>query len=145
MVQAVADVFKAALPKASKIALPRSTSREEIKQALATHPRTLELLTTEVETMGEDWLVALQDELTKPYFLSVSEQADLWSGLALDLSPPLAAAGSSLCHLVLLAHGTAQRIRHCPTSKQKSIPAQPGYILVVPPLPSQGCARGHYR
>lgn len=32
----------------------------------------LPLLELELETMEEEWLLALQDELTKPYFLTVS-------------------------------------------------------------------------
>ncbi len=80
---AVADVFKiaagtktAAPPGSSANSRPatvRSDSREALKQALGAHPHphTLELLRTEVDTMGEDWLLALQDELTKPYFLTV--------------------------------------------------------------------------
>jgi uracil-DNA glycosylase len=53
------------------IALPKATTREELRKSLEAHPDALALLELELETLGEDWLIALQDELTKPYFLKV--------------------------------------------------------------------------
>jgi hypothetical protein len=54
------------------IALPAATTRAQLKKALVEHPDTEALLSLELESIGEDWLLALQDELTKPYFLKVS-------------------------------------------------------------------------
>ena len=69
----VADVFlKASLPQPA-LALPRASSRSELRTSLDSHPRSLALLELELDTLAEDWLLALQDELTKPYFLSVLE------------------------------------------------------------------------
>ncbi|KAI9633596.1 putative uracil DNA N-glycosylase [Dioszegia hungarica] len=69
-----ADVFtKAASLKSAKVHLPRAESREELRKALAEHPDKLALLITELDTMGEDWLLALQEELIKPYFTSLKE------------------------------------------------------------------------
>lgn len=51
--------------------MPRATSRAELRNALEAHPTVLSLLELELDTLGEDWLLALQDELTKPYFLAV--------------------------------------------------------------------------
>jgi len=57
----------------SKISLPKSKSREELAAALSgMDSADTEILRMEVDTLGEDWLLALQDELTKAYFLSVS-------------------------------------------------------------------------
>lgn len=70
---AVADVFlKAAQPAVAPSAnKARATTVEELRANLASHPRAISLAQLELDTMGEDWLLALQDELTKPYFLSV--------------------------------------------------------------------------
>ncbi|CAD6574079.1 MAG: uracil DNA glycosylase [Tremellales sp. Tagirdzhanova-0007] len=69
----VADVFlKASLPQPA-LALPRASSRSELRTSLDSHPRSLALLELELDTLAEDWLLALQDELTKPYFLSLKE------------------------------------------------------------------------
>ncbi len=66
--------LKAAQPSVSKsLQLPRAESREALRKVLGEHPHKLELLSTELETIGEDWLLALQGELTKPYFLSVRD------------------------------------------------------------------------
>ncbi|RSH85182.1 uracil DNA glycosylase [Saitozyma podzolica] len=71
----VAEVFtKVTKPADGKaLSLPRGSSREELRAALAEHPHTAQLLNMELNTLGEDWLVALQGELTKPYFLSLKE------------------------------------------------------------------------
>lgn len=60
------------LTAALSIKIPKATSREELRKALESHPTVLPLLELELETMEEEWLLALQDELTKPYFLNVS-------------------------------------------------------------------------
>jgi len=66
----VADVF---LKTPSKVSLPKSSSRQELLEALSSlDPADAEILKLEVETLQEDWLLALQGELTKPYFLNVS-------------------------------------------------------------------------
>lgn len=36
----------------------------------------LPLLELELDTLGEDWLLALQEELTKPYFLKVGPSVE---------------------------------------------------------------------
>ncbi|ORX41101.1 uracil-DNA glycosylase-like protein [Kockovaella imperatae] len=51
----------------------RSSSREELRIALSSRSKAKDLLVLEMETMGEDWLLALQDEFTKPYFLQLKE------------------------------------------------------------------------
>lgn len=67
----VADVFLKSSASAA-VSLPKSKSREELAAALsAMKGEDAELLRLEVDTMEEEWLVALQDELTKPYFLNV--------------------------------------------------------------------------
>jgi hypothetical protein len=69
----VADVFLKS-QGSSSISLPKAKSREELAAALSgMEAGDADLLRMEVDTMGEDWLLALQDELTKPYFLSVSQ------------------------------------------------------------------------
>jgi hypothetical protein len=56
---------------------------------LSSHPETKALLQLELDTLGEDWLLALQDELTKPYFISVrrvSLRINIWvGGLVADI------------------------------------------------------------
>lgn len=59
------------IPQAPTVTIPRAQSRAELRKALEAHPKVLPLLELELDTLGEDWLLALQDELTKPYFLSV--------------------------------------------------------------------------
>lgn len=59
------------LTTALGIKIPKATSREELRKALEGHPTVLPLLELELETMEEEWLLALQEELTKPYFLNV--------------------------------------------------------------------------
>jgi len=53
------------------ISIPKATTRDELRKSLESHPKVLSLLELELNTLGEDWLIALQDELTKPYFLKV--------------------------------------------------------------------------
>jgi len=60
----------AAVP--AKLDLPIAKTREDLIKSLEEHPGKKELLQLELDTLGEDWLLALQDELTKPYFVSVS-------------------------------------------------------------------------
>lgn len=60
----------------SKINLPKATTKDELVASLAEHPDKKDLLQLELDTLGEDWLLALQEELTKPYFISVSRPAD---------------------------------------------------------------------
>lgn len=60
------------LNAALSIKVPKAASREELRQALEAHPSILPLLELELESMEEEWLLALQEELTKPYFLAVS-------------------------------------------------------------------------
>jgi hypothetical protein len=56
----------------SKISLPKAQSREELAAALSgMDSADADILRMEVDTMEEDWLLALQDELTKPYFTNV--------------------------------------------------------------------------
>lgn len=63
----------------SKISLLKSQSREELAAALSRMDSAdAEILRMEVDTMGEDWLLALQDELTKPYFTNVRRELGLW-------------------------------------------------------------------
>lgn len=57
----------------AKVNLPKASSKEELVQSLETHPDKKELLKLELDTLGEDWLLALQEELTKPYFLTLKE------------------------------------------------------------------------
>ncbi|RSH87763.1 uracil DNA glycosylase [Apiotrichum porosum] len=63
----------AVIPQAPTVTIPRAQSRAELRKALEAHPKVLPLLELELDTLGEDWLLALQDELTKPYFLSLKE------------------------------------------------------------------------
>ncbi|WVF67974.1 uracil-DNA glycosylase [Kwoniella sp. CBS 6097] len=72
----VADIF--AKPSTtsltpSKTSTTRSKSREELRAKIAENPKWLSALQLEIDTMGEDWLLALQDELTKGYFLSLKD------------------------------------------------------------------------
>ena len=54
--------------------LPTAASRTELAESVAKLDSDIgEILRLEVDTMGEDWLLALQAELTKPYFLSVGD------------------------------------------------------------------------
>ncbi|GMK54454.1 hypothetical protein CspeluHIS016_0110400 [Cutaneotrichosporon spelunceum] len=60
-----------AAPVRAGISLPRAESRDELRKALEAHPTIAPLLKLELDTLAEDWLLALQDELTKPYFLKL--------------------------------------------------------------------------
>ncbi|TXT03858.1 hypothetical protein VHUM_04281 [Vanrija humicola] len=52
----------------------RASTRAELRAALKnSHAKAFPLLELELDTLGEDWLIALQDELTKPYFLALKE------------------------------------------------------------------------
>ncbi|KAL7423903.1 uracil DNA glycosylase [Cryptotrichosporon argae] len=53
--------------------LPHCATRDELRAAVEAHPAIVPLLELELETMGEDWLLTLQAELTKPYFLALKE------------------------------------------------------------------------
>ncbi|CAK9786596.1 uracil-DNA glycosylase [Cutaneotrichosporon oleaginosum] len=53
--------------------LARAESRDDLRKVLEAHPGTAKLLQLELDTLGEDWLLALQDELTKPYFLKLKQ------------------------------------------------------------------------
>ena len=67
----------------SSTAGARAATRDQLREKLAANAKRAELLKTEVETMGEDWLLALQDELTKPYFLTVRLCVEpAWLGLS---------------------------------------------------------------
>lgn len=72
---AVADVFlKATQPKA--IPMPKASSRSELKSLIQEkNPKAMGLVEMELDHMAEDWLLALQDELVKPYFLNVGRSA----------------------------------------------------------------------
>ncbi|WVQ95535.1 uracil-DNA glycosylase [Kwoniella sp. CBS 9459] len=71
----VADIF--AKPTTSltpsKGLATRSKSREELRAKIAENPKWMSALQLEIDTMGEDWLLALQDELTKGYFLGLKD------------------------------------------------------------------------
>lgn len=67
----VADMFLKASAPTSSLNITHAESRSELRSSLAAHPKRLSLLETELDTLGEDWLLALQDELTKSYFQSV--------------------------------------------------------------------------
>ncbi|WWD20610.1 uracil-DNA glycosylase [Kwoniella shandongensis] len=72
----VADIFAkptTTLTATPKSSTPRATSRDELRTKFADNPRWASLLGLELDTLGEDWLLALQDELTKSYFLSLKE------------------------------------------------------------------------
>ena len=56
----------------AKLDLPTAKTKDELIESLSKHPGKKELLQLELDTLGEDWLLALQDELTKPYFVAVS-------------------------------------------------------------------------
>jgi len=56
----------------NKLPIVRSKTREELRARIAEKPDWINKLSLEIDTMGEDWLLALQDELTKSYFLNVS-------------------------------------------------------------------------
>ncbi|KAK4687711.1 uracil-DNA glycosylase, partial [Tremellales sp. Uapishka_1] len=74
----VAPVFAKTLPHAtSKLSIPKATSRAELRASIKEQAEVFPLLQLELETMGEDWLLALQDEITKPYFLSVRLENDI--------------------------------------------------------------------
>jgi uracil-DNA glycosylase len=60
----------AAVP--AKLDLPTAKTKDDLIKSLEAHPGKKELLRLELDTLGEDWLLALQDELTKPYFVAVS-------------------------------------------------------------------------
>ena len=70
----VAAIFQQTLTggPSKPLQLPKATSRAELRAGLAGMPDKARLLELEVDTMGEDWLLALQDEIVKPYFLTVS-------------------------------------------------------------------------
>lgn len=63
---------KAAASVPAKLDLPTAKTKDELIESLEKHPGKKELLQLELDTLGEDWLLALQDELTKPYFVAVS-------------------------------------------------------------------------
>ena len=67
----VADVFLKAAAPSPALHIPHAASLSDLRIALTAHSRASSLLQLELDTLGEDWLFALQDELTKPYFLSV--------------------------------------------------------------------------
>ncbi|WVR08620.1 uracil-DNA glycosylase [Kwoniella sp. DSM 27419] len=46
-------------------------TREELRARIAENPKWASELQLELDTLGEDWLLALQDEFTKGYFLSL--------------------------------------------------------------------------
>ena len=71
VVTEVADVFLKASAPQTGLKLPHASSRAELRASLTSHPRSVPLLELELDTLGEDWLLALQDELTKSYFISV--------------------------------------------------------------------------
>jgi len=56
----------------AKLDIPTAKTKDELIESLSKHPGKKELLQLELDTLGEDWLLALQDELTKPYFVAVS-------------------------------------------------------------------------
>lgn len=60
-----------------KITLPKVSSKKELSELLSTHEHKKELLQLELDTLGEDWLLALQDEFTKPYFLTVCPKSSV--------------------------------------------------------------------
>ena len=78
----MADVFVKAAHPAPTLTIPKATSRADLKSSLQSHPKSLSVLDLELDTLGEDWLLALQDELTKPYFTSVrlfdTRLSDVW-------------------------------------------------------------------
>lgn len=57
----------------TRLKLPTATTKAELLESLESHPHKKDLLQLELDTLGEDWLLALQDELTKPYFLTLKE------------------------------------------------------------------------
>jgi hypothetical protein len=114
----VAEVFtKVAKPADHKaLPLPRGSSREELRIALAEHPHTVELLNMELDTLGEDWLVALQEELTKPYFLSVSIVWVWWR-----ISPK---GMMGFRRVGIPADEVVERVRHRRTSTEEGLSAE---------------------
>lgn len=60
----------AAVP--AKLDIPTAKTKDELIESLSKYPGKKELLQLELDTLGEDWLLALQNELTKPYFVAVS-------------------------------------------------------------------------
>lgn len=58
----------------STVPIPRASTREELQKSLASNESVYPLLQLELDTLGEDWLVALQEELTKPYFVKVGDE-----------------------------------------------------------------------
>ena len=79
-VSEVADVFLKTSADTPSLKVPRAASRSELRASLAKQPRPLNLLEMELDTLGEDWLLALQDELTRPYFLSVCDSSPWVNG-----------------------------------------------------------------
>ncbi|WRT70579.1 uracil-DNA glycosylase [Kwoniella shivajii] len=72
----VADIFTKPNLTASptnKLPIVRSKTREDLRARIAEKPDWINKLSLEIDTMGEDWLLALQDELTKSYFLNLKE------------------------------------------------------------------------
>ena len=70
----VADIFLKPGPSTAptRISVPTVSTVSELRSALESKPKAKSLLQLELDTLGEDWLLALQEELTKPYFLQVS-------------------------------------------------------------------------
>jgi len=65
----VADVF---LKSTAKASLPKAANRKELIDSLSSLDASdAANLMLEAETLEEDWLIALQAELTKGYFLNV--------------------------------------------------------------------------
>jgi uracil-DNA glycosylase len=60
----------AAVP--AKLDIPTARTKDELIESLSKYPGKKELLQLELDTLGEDWLLALQNEFTKPYFVAVS-------------------------------------------------------------------------
>jgi hypothetical protein len=56
--------------------MPKASSRSELKSLIQEkNPKAMGLVEMELDHMAEDWLLALQDELVKPYFLNVGRSA----------------------------------------------------------------------
>ncbi|WVN89639.1 uracil-DNA glycosylase [Cryptococcus depauperatus CBS 7841] len=58
----------------TKMGSTRPSTVEQLRSRLATRPGLTSLLELETSSMGEDWLLALQDEFTKPYFIKLKER-----------------------------------------------------------------------
>ncbi|OCF31755.1 uracil-DNA glycosylase [Kwoniella heveanensis BCC8398] len=73
----VADIFakptSSLTPSKGLATATRFKSRDELRAKIAENPKWMSALQLEIDTMGEDWLLALQDELTKGYFLSLKD------------------------------------------------------------------------